>query len=216
MISRWLVLLGSLALVSCAPLLPKQDAAQLEALWAAHAQAVATLDRWSISARIAFRDDKEGWSASLLWDQEPNTYAMKILGPLGRQQLSLSGTDDYLTLQSKDGQIVQQGEPGALLRKHLGIAVPVVALRYWVLGLPRPGGKYEQTLTSQGYLKHLVQDGWSIDFSAYQSQKGLMLPGRLELQYPPYGLKMFITDWRVPGLEARARGAPSSWKWRRS
>lgn len=178
------LLLASLVLVLCAceaiPTQPPQ-AIDTEQSWRVRQQALSALDAWSLSGRIAIQTPTEGWHASLSWEQQGESYAIRLSSPLGQGALQLNGNPSVVTLRTSSGEDSAQ-DAETLLERQLGWRVPVSGLRYWVLGLPDPNMSLEhRELDDLGRLVRIRQSGWDIEFRRYVSAGSVELPDKLFL-----------------------------------
>lgn len=185
----WLVLL--LAGCAAAPVAPPvADPAQA---WAEHQSQLVAVADWRLGGRIAIRTEDEGWQASIDWNQQGESYAIQLVGPMGQGSVRLQGDGRMVSLSSGDEVRVDE-DAEMLLYQQLGWRVPVTALRYWALGLPAPGAA-EQELNPQGLLGRLHQAGWSIEFRDYIGRGELMLPRRLFISNHRAQIRLVVDRW---------------------
>lgn len=187
-----------LLLASCATRPPLTDA-ELDREWRQHSERLVQLSHWEARGRIAVRMDEEGWTAGLHWRQEPSSWHIRLLAPLGRGRYDLRGNAAGVQLRTPDDQLLMAGDARTLLQDNLGWQIPVSGLAYWVRGLPAPGGTPEQRqLDEHGRLRELQQDGWHIQYERYGLYSGsLDLPEKLTIERPGLRLRLLIHTWKL-------------------
>ena len=75
--------------------------------------------------------------------------------------------------------------------------LPIVQMRYWLVGVPAPDLPHEETLGADRRLATLSQSGWQVRYDRYQPVGGLALPARLEMTAPGLRLRVVVSDWRL-------------------
>ncbi|MBS0290161.1 MAG: outer membrane lipoprotein LolB [Proteobacteria bacterium] len=159
-----------------------------------------TSNHWQAEGRIAASNGKKGGNASFVWTQKGDFYQIKLFGPFGSGSLSITGNARYVELHEANGKITKAKSPDQLLKKVAGLQVPVNGLRYWLRGVASPASAINnQQLDNAGYLRHLVQQGWHIDYESFHKESSPFLPHKLRLQNGPIKLKLVITRWKRIG-----------------
>ena len=198
----WLVLALLLVVAGCTTAPTREPAAEPERAWRAHRAALADLDQWRLTGRIAIRTEGEGWHATLDWRQDQRRYDIRLFGPLGQGTVRLQGSPGEVTLHTEEGRTTA-ADPEWLLYRNLGWRVPVEALRYWVLGLPAPGSARERELDRYGRLARLEQADWQIEFRDYERRDGVELPSRIFVSNHRAQVRLVVGQWRLPAPEGR-------------
>lgn len=160
-------------------------------------QRLESLEQWSLSGRVAVSDGREGFSAALDWRQDGERAEIGLRGPLGSGALRIGIDGGHLSLDDGHGQVLSGGEARAVLAQRLGVDLPVGQLRYWIRGLPAPGGVPQLERGPAGEILGLSQDGWRLRYSNHQDAGELRLPGRVELAAGEVRVRMVIRDWRL-------------------
>ena len=173
--------------------------AEPEALWLGHKAAVEATSSWQASGRVAFRSQREGWSAGFRWIEHGGRFEIRLVATLGLRRMTIQGDLEEVTLRTSEGKTIRSRDAEALLREQLGAAIPVQALRYWLLGVPGPDSGYAYRLDAWGRLERLFQDGWEIGYSEYRPVDGLDLPGRIEASRGERRVKVIVREWVLPG-----------------
>jgi outer membrane lipoprotein LolB len=113
----------------------------------------------------------------------------------------LSGSEGGARLEGLDGGPREGADPAALLREATRWEIPVTALASWVRGL-RAGpahGPAEVAYGSDGRLARITQDGWVIDYSAWQpaGAAGTELPTRLNATRGEASVRLVVDTWTL-------------------
>jgi outer membrane lipoprotein LolB len=178
-VCRWpAAALALLLLQGCVsrPAIPT-DAAGLERRWTERQTLLSSAPGFAAEGRIAVKGG--GLSGAWRWQQQGETFALRIAGPFGAAALSISGTPGAVTIRGKDIDLVT-AEPDAVLAARTGWVLPIAALRWWVLGLPAPGSASEVNFDAEGRAAELRQDGWQVRYTRYAEGPEPALPSRLE------------------------------------
>lgn len=190
-----------LILVGCAPspkqpesttALPSKD---VSAAWQQHQKKIEALPKWYSKGRLAVTHGQKGGNASFIWQQNDELYQIKLHGPFGSGALMINGAPNQVYAQDANGKKHQAKTPEELMQQIVGWYVPISGLRYWIRGIPIPNVKVaSHQLNSNGYLKQLNQDGWSIQYGEYVFDK-IALPKTIQLHNPKLKIKLIITAW---------------------
>lgn len=203
MATRFLVLLLSLSLlVGCASR-PKQSVqqpshAQNTQSWDNHQKALLSLENWEAQGRIAAAHKGQGGNASFVWQQEPDFYKIRMFGPFGAGGAELTGSSKQVVFVENSGKTQYAKTPEEIVIKSTGLVIPVRGLAYWIKGVPSPSEPVGNiTLNAQGFLSHLEQSGWQVDFENYKQVGTTWLPSKLILKRTDMSVKLIVKKWRV-------------------
>jgi outer membrane lipoprotein LolB len=192
------LLLAALSACSVTPTAP--PVADRAKVWAGRERSIGQLDRWTIRGRVALSTEDEGWNAALQWKQRGIDYDIRVIAPFGQGSMRLQGGAAGVMLRTSDHpQPVYAADAEALLRSQTGWRMPVAALRYWIRGLPQPGGGHTLELDDRGRLAHLSQGGWSVDFLVYQRVDGYQLPEKIFMKSQGLRIRVVIHNWQLGG-----------------
>ncbi len=196
---RWLTLAAVLAvLAGCATTVPPRKPGQPnEAAWQARKAALGKLSRWTMDAR-AGSGGLFGWSGSLHWVQAGRHFDIRVAGPLGIGAVRIDGVPGSIRVHTAQGTY-RTSHPERLLRQQLNITLPVSGLRFWALGLPKPGEPAQVRVDSRGLLRHMRQDGWTLTYSRYRKTQGHELPQRLTATQGSTRVRIAVERWELPG-----------------
>ncbi|MGH8245104.1 MAG: lipoprotein insertase outer membrane protein LolB [Gammaproteobacteria bacterium] len=194
---RWLIPALFSLIAGCAATPPVTDAA-LALEWEARRVKLSAMQDWHLKGRIAFQLDREAWSAILHWQQRRHEYVLRLIAPLGRGTIELTGSDSGVSLRTADNRLLQADDPEALLRENLGWDLPVSGLFYWIRGLPEPDSPADALLLDdEGRIHDLRQNGWQVSYQRYDTASGYDLPGKMTLQNERLKVRLAISDWVV-------------------
>ena len=182
-------------LAGCAT--PPSPSPEAAAAWIARQPELARLTRWQAVGRIGVINGQDGWHASFQWAQRDAEYRIDLIGPLGQGRVLVRGDGRDVNVQTQDGQHWTAPDPDALLEQTLGVRLPVNGLRYWIRGLPEPGGSTAPQVDAGGRLIRLEQNGWVIEYPAYTptSALNLDLPERIVARREDLSVKLVIERW---------------------
>ncbi len=155
-------------------------------------QAFYELENWAFEGRMALSDGTESWNASIEWKHTPEKDELKLSGPLGQGAVAIALTDDSVTIDRGDDEILRSDNVDEFVERQLGIFVPVRALRYWVLGLAAPDRAFVEL--TDGF----EQEKWLIQYQQMQqvNEKGWM-PRKLKASQDKTRLKLIIDNWML-------------------
>jgi outer membrane lipoprotein LolB len=204
---RW-ARLGAIALLlslaACAgravraPLLP--GTASLMETQAQRTSALSAHPRWTMQGRVALSNGRQGGSGRIDWQQQDaDAYSVSLSAPITRQSWRLSADGRTARLDGMEGGAREGTDAEALLRDATGWVIPVSALGAWVRGVAAPGSQQaDMAFDAQGDLAELRQDGWTIDYSDWQTQPalGLKLPHRLTANQGDARVRLIIDAWQ--------------------
>jgi outer membrane lipoprotein LolB len=199
-IFQFALLLTIISVVSSCATLPapqKENDAQSLANWNTREQQIRTIDRWLLSGRFSAKSDNEAWNGALTWQQTRDDYAIRISGPLNQGSAELTGNDRYARLSVSAKETWEDQDAESILRKHLGFALPVKELRYWILGVPAPGPVSRFELDADGTVLQFRQNGWIVKFKNYVIVEQVQLPGKLFIEQKEFEFRLVLDQWQL-------------------
>lgn len=152
-------------------------------------QSLYALEPWSIDGRLGLTGPNDSWSASIVWDHLPDSDQIKLSGPLGQGAVAIHLRGNYVTVDRGGGQVESSSNPEQFINQQLGLFVPIRSLRFWVIGLPKPGESYEDT--ADGF----KQSGWLIDYPQMLMVNGQSMPRKIVVTNEQVKLKLIIDQW---------------------
>ena len=161
-------------------------------------QSAAAMTAWQLNGRVSLTRGEEGWHAGLYWQEQADTFYLRVSGPLGQGGFQLNGDARGIVLVDADGQRFIAQDVDALLVQVTGWQLPVKGLRYWIRGLPAPAaGKAQATRDEVGQLLRLEQSGWTVNYQRYQLIGDVLLPVKLQLLHADIAVRIVIDQWEL-------------------
>jgi outer membrane lipoprotein LolB len=146
---------------------------------------------WFFSGRIAASDQNNSFSASINWKHQNKQDEIELAGPLGQGRTQIVLTKQKVVIDYGDERLQYFGNIDDVISKQLGVSVPVLALKYWVLGLVKPGTEYESF--ENGFL----QSDWKVKYQKMQMVGVDELPKKIRVERNDTKLKLIIDDWQI-------------------
>ena len=146
---------------------------------------------WVFSGRFALSGQNESVSASIKWAHTNQQDEIELSGLFGQGRTIIYMLDGSITIDDGDKKVQYFGEVDALLTKHLGVELPVSALKYWVLGLVSPGVSYIPL--ENGFL----QSKWRVKYQSMQQVGRYELPKKMKVESDSAQLKLIVNQWDI-------------------
>jgi outer membrane lipoprotein LolB len=201
---RAVALVGALALGGCTTM-TRPTTIPDEAAWSARRAELGALARWQLEGKVAIAAGPDSWSGSLTWEQEGERLEFRFSGPFGIGGLRIWGGPGALQVRTHKGETFTIVDPERDLEERLGWSVPVLSMRYWMVGVPAPGAAAEARVDGAGRASELVQQGWTVRYAEYQEVGALELPRRFTIERDRVRIKVAADRWTLA-----AGGAPSA------
>ncbi|MBI2785170.1 MAG: outer membrane lipoprotein LolB [Legionella longbeachae] len=195
---KQLLIIPICLLTACAPPRPAAELPENKVIPVEQRKAkTATVSSWEIQGSMAAKNKTKGWSAAMNWVQHgPNSYKIRLMGPLGSGTVLIDKTGDGITFQDGSKKVTSHNAD-ELLAQQTGIRLPVNNLYYWVRGLPAPGSVEAEHRDQYNHLAQLKQNGYTINFTKYTAVKGIDLPSMIRLEGNGVMIKVVIQNWTV-------------------
>lgn len=195
---RFLAVALPLLLAACTPALVRHqgDAGQLGAQLARE-RAMAHADHWTLEGRLGVSDGRDGGSGGFTWTQDGDHYQFVFRAPITGRSFELSGDHDGAQLDGLDGGPLQGRDAESLMRRALGWEVPLHDLRAWVLGLRADSGPAELAFGDNRLPSLLTQDGWTVEYRAWDTTREPPLPTTIFATQPPYKVRLSVETWTM-------------------
>jgi outer membrane lipoprotein LolB len=146
---------------------------------------------WQFEGRIALANEKESISASIGWVHQLDRDDIELTGPLAQGRLAIAVLPNKVIIEDGDNRQEFQGAVEAIFTEQLGVAVPVQALRYWVLGVNDPHQAFVEQVDGFG------QSGWTVKFKEMQSVGGFTLPRKMGVEKELTKIKLIVDQWKI-------------------
>ena len=193
-----LLLAGASLLAACTTLTGRAPTgAANESAWQARVAQLAALDHWELSGRVGVATAKDGGSGSLDWRQRGAELSFDFRGPLGAGAVHMQGDAHALHVQSSRGDDFVTTDPEQDFTSHLHMPMPVLSMRYWLLGIPDPAAPYDKTVDAHGEPMTLEQRDWRVEYQEYAEVQGLELPVRFTLTRGEVRIKVAVNQWNL-------------------
>jgi outer membrane lipoprotein LolB len=167
-----------------------------DAPWPEQRAALEKLDRYGLNGRVAVAAQGQGFSASLRYQQEPKRSNLALDGPLGIGGLRVEIEDADITIATSRGDKLDGDAARGELERRLGFQLPLVELRWWLLGLPAPGESSINQDAGSGEIRDFTQNGWHVSINSRAAGLGFALPQRLTAERDGARLKLFVENWQ--------------------
>lgn len=195
---RLLAVLLPLCLAACMPAAVRNKGnATTQAAQQQREQALAHTDHWVMQGRLGVSDGKDGGSGSFSWTQAGEHYDFVLRAPITGKSFRLSGGPGDALLEGLDGGPLHGRDAESLMRKALGWEVPLHDLRAWVLGLRADSGPAEVSFGENKLPSLLQQEGWTVDYRAWDTSRQPALPTKVYAEKPPFKVKLSIESWQL-------------------
>jgi outer membrane lipoprotein LolB len=196
--TRVMLLAGLLIITGCASVPGTAPmGAPDEAAWQLRRVQLQQLSDWELQGRVGIINGKDGGSGSMDWKQRGQVLAFSFRGPFGTGALQVQGDTNALWVRSSRGDDFITTDPEQDFSQRLHIPLPVLSMRYWMLGLPDPNAAFIKTVDAKGLLVTLTQRGWHVDYQAYATFSGYALPVRLEIERDSVRIKVAVNEWQL-------------------
>jgi outer membrane lipoprotein LolB len=168
-----------------------------EAAWQTRQRALARLDAWELEGRVGIVNGEDSGSGSMDWTQRGAMLSFDFYAPLGAGALHIEGDAAGLRVRSSRGDDFVTTDPEEDVARRLKVPLPVLSMRYWMLGLPDPADPYEKRVDSRGELVMLKQRGWRVEYQEYAEVQGYTLPVLLTLEEGDIRIKVAVNQWTL-------------------
>ena len=192
--ARGVASLALLLLTACHPL--TKPAPPPAGPWAERQTQLQSADRWRFEGRFAISGVESGGSGGIRWKQDDARSDVSVFGPLGAGGFEIALDGDKLRVRTSRGEALDGEQARQLIEERLGAALPLDAMRYWLLGVPAPGSEASETLGDNQRLAALTQQGWEVRFAEYQPVAGDLLPARVDAMHAGVKVKLRISRWQ--------------------
>ncbi len=147
-----------------------------------------------IEGRVALRKANDGFSSGFSLQQQPDFSQMTLTGPLGGVHARLTLTPESCRLELPDREPIAGADADALLRDFFGYAIPFSALPFWLRGVMQ--SEHEKPRLDEQHLPQAFdENGWHIDYFAWQYINGHALPQKMQIRNDELTLKISLHDW---------------------
>ena len=181
---------------------------------AARRAAIEAVTNWEARGRLALKTHPDNGEAtngqatngqgSFVWTQTGDLTVLRVAGPFGAGACEIRWEPAGLRVLSGRGDVrADYTGPGAaerFLKEQLGWSLPVANARHWLLGLAGPDSEAVETVSGDGLLLALTQDGWRVRYDEYRAQGSTALPRKLVLDSDAGRLRLVVDQWQFGSL----------------
>lgn len=154
-----------------------------------------SIHSYALEARFSIRAGTEGQSGRIAWNHRPEGDKLLFLSPLGQGMATLESDAAGARLDLSDKRSYSAPTPDELAERILGRPLPLRRAPQWVLGLCGPTGS--QTRDNIGRAQQIQEDGWRVDYLAYESDEPQALPTLLRISRGDVELKLRLDGWNL-------------------
>ncbi len=157
------------------------------------------LDDWNLRGRVAVAAGADGFSGGLNWAQRGERAEIELRGPMGGTAILIQVDGIDYAVTDERGRTYDGDDARRFVEQNFspGSALPIVEMRYWLVGAPAPGSPYTEMPGEGGLLSGIEQSGWTVRYDRHRAVGGLALPERLEMTTQGVRLRVSVSDWRL-------------------
>jgi len=149
---------------------------------------------YTISGKMIVIQSSGRSSARFRWSEQDGTFEMALWGPLGVGRTMIAGAADYAQIK-QGNELLDQGQPGAIMQRQLGWSAPVDVLPFWLRGQVAPTSAAAMIKQDdQGRLLNFSQAGWSVSYANHVQNAGLWRPRKIDIKGRDLQLRLIISQ----------------------
>jgi|TARA_A100001015_G_scaffold248636_1_gene286157 outer membrane lipoprotein LolB len=180
-------------LYGCGTITPGHDTTQTSN-WKIHQASIFSHNRWQAVAKMSVQSPQYSGSVRLDWKQLDENFSIILAGPLGLQNILMTGDSDEAVIHYKGKSKV--GSPNLLIKEIIGIPLQISALAYWLRGIPSPNLIQTNLLIHpEGQAHKFEQAGWSLEFDKYKPTPFGSMPKKILGSNKERSFKLIISQW---------------------
>ena len=162
--------------------------------WIIHKASISPYNRWQAIGKISVQTPQYSGSVRLTWKQLDDDFSIILSGPLGIENILMTGDSDEAIFHYKGNSKV--GSPSKLINDIVGIPFQFSALAYWLKGIPSPDLTQKNLLIyPDGQAHKFEQSGWSLKFDNYKPTPFGSLPRTILGYHNKQSFKLVISQW---------------------
>jgi outer membrane lipoprotein LolB len=161
---------------------------------------MSNLNEWQAFGKVGIQTAADSGTVSIDWLQNNQTqdYHITLTAPFGQGEIDLQGNEIIATVKMPDGRILENQNLEQVLQSEIGFFVPLINLKWWILGVPNPHTPYTFELNQNGLIDTLQQDEWALSYKSYQTiSNNILLPRRFTAHSKELDLNMVVNNWNV-------------------
>ncbi|UPG91227.1 lipoprotein insertase outer membrane protein LolB [Luteibacter aegosomaticola] len=158
---------------------------------------LADTNHWTLQGKLSVSDGNDNHSGGLTWKQDGDRYEFTIRAPVTGRSFRLTGGPDGAELDGLDGGPRRGPNAETLMAQTVGWQLPMAELKSWVLGLRADAGPADIRFGDDRLPSQLVQDGWTVDYKAWDATRQPAMPSKVFAEKPPYKVRLAIESWQL-------------------
>lgn len=168
-----------------------------DAPWQEQYAALANLDQYALTGRVAVAANGQGFTANLRYRQQQQRADLALDGPMGIGGMRMEFDDRELSVTNSRGDKLDGAAARAEIETRLGFELPLAELRWWLLGLPAPGAPADRHEDAAGgAITDFLQKGWRVSINSRAPGLGFSLPARLTAEKEGARMKLLVESWQ--------------------
>lgn len=191
---RLLPLLAAVLLTACAGTTPLRDEAA-----GVRASMDASSPWFILEARFAVSAGEERHTGRLFWRHAADGDLMRLMSPLGTIVAEIDLAPGLARLRTADRQVVEAADAASLVRRVIGVALPIDRLADWVRARPGEASTVERDAAGRPLL--IREEAWRISYEYGERGDAAsdVLPLRLVAAQEGGGeLRLRMENWELP------------------
>ena len=167
-----------------------------EQVWNTRATYLYSHEVWMANMSVVGKTSNEKFKTRLSWDQNNNSYQIKLRDFIGRTVAIINGSASKVTAKTSKGKSYKGDTAEELLDEIAGMRIPLEGMKYWIRALPEPDAKLQSfVLGEDGLPKSMEQNGWQMSYPSYEKFGDTQMPKQVLLAYDDLNLTVDITSW---------------------
>ncbi len=146
------------------------------------------LPAWTMSGRLLIKD-QEVMAANINWQHKSAVDKLKLAGTLGLGAIYIELNEQGILIDKGYGDKQTSMDVDTFIAQQIGFAVPVTALRWWVLGMPMVG------VPVVWFEDGFEQLGWQVIYSSFMSTRVGKMPHKVKVVKDKINLKLVVDKW---------------------
>lgn len=151
---------------------------------------------FSLSGRISVTNGSENASGLIDWTHSNTHDQLAFSSPLGQLLARLDANPEGALLRTAKGETYQAANAQALLPRLFGIELPLARLPGWLQAAPASDADIRER-DPQGRPALVIDQGWRIEYPAYQHELPDALPGAIRFSRGDTQLRLAIDTWTL-------------------
>jgi outer membrane lipoprotein LolB len=148
---------------------------------------------FSLSGRFVMKGPQQTVSAALDWAHSDVRDELQVNGPLGKTLARLTRDPDGVRLVDDRQQVSEAATLDELAGALFGARVPLTRAAGWVTA--RPGTADVLSRDALGRVSVLAEQGWRVEYTAYEDDTPDALPRQIEASDGEYSLLLRVDAW---------------------